>query len=85
MPDRKTLEELRAEARAHARQLEAVHWHTVQDLAVRWGIGEDAVRAIPADRLPYLRFGKSRMRRYSPDDVETFEREERARSVEEDA
>lgn len=74
------LSELRAAAREHAKQLEAVRFLTVQDLAARYGVDEDTVRAVPRDRLPYLPFGKSGMRRYDPRDVERFE--ERAKAGE---
>lgn len=73
MPDPAELDAIRAAARAHARQIDAVRFATVQQLAERWVISEDAVRAIPREQLPYLQFGRSRMRRYDPRDVERYE------------
>lgn len=72
-----TIDEIRAHARDHAKQLEAVRYLTVQDLAARWGVDDDTVRAVPAKALPYLSFGRSRMRRYDPRDVERFEQAEK--------
>lgn len=68
-----TLADLRAQAQQHARQIDAVRYLTVQELAVRWHTTDDAVRAIPREQLPYIAFGKSKMRRYDPRDVEAFE------------
>lgn len=68
-----SIEELRAARDAHAKQIEAVHWLTVQDLAARWGIAPGTVRKIPRDLLPYLPFGQSKQRRYDPRDVERYE------------
>jgi hypothetical protein len=76
---RPTLAELRAQAREHAAQLEAVSFLTVQELAGRWGISEDSVRAIARAELPYLVFGKTRIRRYDPRDVQRFESAQRER------
>ena len=67
------LAEIRAQAREHAKQLEAVRFLTVQDLEARWGVGDDVVRAIPRAELPYLVFGKNGMRRFDPRDVERYE------------
>lgn len=67
------LSDLRAAAREHAKQLEAVRFLTVQDLAARYGVDDETVRGILRDRLPYLPFGKSGMRRYDPRDVEVYE------------
>lgn len=72
------LAEIRAQAREHARQLEAVRFLTVQDLEGRWGVGDDVIRAIPRAELPYLVFGKNGMRRFDPRDVERFEETQRA-------
>lgn len=69
----------------HERQLEAATFLTVHELAARWGISEDAVRAIPAKALPYLPFGKSNRRRYDPRDVEAYEEAEKRRVQEADA
>lgn len=68
-----TLAQLRAQAQAHARQIEAVTWLTVNDLAVRWGVCASTVRKIPRSALPYLALGTSRVRRYDPRDVEAYE------------
>lgn len=68
-----TLAEIRAAAREHAKQLAAVRYVTVQDLAARWGVDDDTVRAIPRFELPYLAFGKSGTRRFDPRDVEAYE------------
>jgi hypothetical protein len=70
-----TLEQLRERAREHERQLKAVRWASVRDLAARWGVSPGTVRLIPREQLPYLTLGKSAVRRYSPDDVERFENE----------
>lgn len=64
---------LREAARQHARQIEAVQWLGVQDLAGRWGVGVGTVRKIPRDVLPYLELGDSHIRRYDPRDVESYE------------
>lgn len=72
-----TIDDLRAEARAHARQLEAVHWLGVSDLAARWGVSPATVRKIDPAKLPYLPFGESRVRRYDPRDVEQYEAQEK--------
>ena len=68
-----TIDELRARAAAHARQLEAVLWLKSSDLAARWGVDVDTVTALPRAELPYLEFGKSKTRRYNPDDVRAYE------------
>ena len=73
-----TIEELRASAAVHAKQLEAVHWLQVNDLAARWGISPGSVRKIPRDKLPYLLFGESNQRRFDPRDVERYESEQKA-------
>lgn len=65
--------EMRAGAADHARQLDSVRWLGVKDLVLRWGIAKATVRAIPRDRLPYLLFGESNVRRYDPRDVEAYE------------
>lgn len=69
------LAELRAQAAEHARQLEAVLWLTVGDLAVRWKVSPATVRKIDRARLPYLTLGQSGVRRYDPRDVESYEAE----------
>lgn len=68
-----SIEELRAAARDHAKQLEAVQWLGVKDLAARWGVSPGTVRKVPRDQLPYLTFGDSDWRRYDPRDVEQYE------------
>jgi hypothetical protein len=57
----------------HARQIEAVHWLGVRDLVNRWGVSAATVRKIARERLPYLLFGDSQLRRYDPRDVERYE------------
>ncbi len=69
----RTIEDLRAHAREHARQIEAVLWLSVQDLAVRWSVSPGTVRKIPRAQLPYLMLGASSVRRYDPRDVESYE------------
>lgn len=71
----RSLDELRAAAREHARQLEAVRWATVKDLAERWKVSTTTVRKIPRSELPYLTLGASAVRRYDPSDVECYENE----------
>ena len=68
-----TIDELRARAAEHARQLDAVLWLKVTDLAARWGVDPETVTAIAREELPYIQFGKSRTRRYDPRDVEAYE------------
>lgn len=68
-----TIDDIRAAAAEHARQLESVRWLSVADLVARWGVSQTTIRAIAADDLPYLLFGKSRVRRYDPRDVEAYE------------
>jgi hypothetical protein len=69
-----SIEELREKARAHAKQLDAVHWAKTSELKARWGIDEEIILAIPRADLPYLEFGDSNARRYDPCDVEAYER-----------
>jgi hypothetical protein len=73
-----SLDEIRARAREHTRQLAAVHFATVQILAARWNVDEETVRDVPRDRLPYLEFGKTHRRRYDPLDIEAYERAAKA-------
>lgn len=68
-----TIDELRAGAAEHTKQLDAVHWLTVNHLAARWRVSPGTVRKIPREQLPYLPFGKSNQRRYDPRDVEHYE------------
>lgn len=63
-----------AETEAHTLQLASARWMTVQQLAARWKLARATVRGIPRDRLPYITFGSSNVRRYDPVDVEAFER-----------
>lgn len=72
-----TIEKLRAQAAQHAKQIEAVQWLSVNDLAARWGISPGSVRKIARDALPYLLFGESNQRRYDPRDVEQYEAEQK--------
>lgn len=67
------LAELRALAKEHARQIEAVLWLGVNDLVVRWGVAAGTVRKIDRTALPYLTLGSSGIRRYDPRDVESYE------------
>lgn len=65
--------DIRADADAHAAQLAAARFLSARDLAGRWGVDDDTVRAIPRSQLPYLTLGKSNLRRYAPGDVEAYE------------
>lgn len=65
--------ELRELAKAHSRQLEAVLWLSVGDLAVRWSVSPATVRKVSRQALPYLLLGESNVRRYDPRDVESYE------------
>lgn len=71
------LDELRAGAAEHARQIESAQWLDVKDLAQRWAISPSLVRRIDREKLPYIAFGETRARRYSIADVEAFEERER--------
>ncbi|HEX6463952.1 MAG TPA: hypothetical protein VFZ98_05850 [Vicinamibacterales bacterium] len=68
-----TIDELRARAAEHAKQLGAVHWAKVSDLVARWNVDKDTILGIPRAELPYVEFGASNARRYDPRDVEAFE------------
>lgn len=68
-----SLAEIRDAAREHGRQLDALRFATVQQLAARWAVDEDVVREVPREALPYITLGKSRIRRYNPRHVEAFE------------
>lgn len=61
----------------HQQQLEARSWPGVKDLSARWGISRALVRAIPRERLPYLTFGQSDVRRYDPVDIAAYEEREK--------
>ena len=65
--------ELREAAKAHSKQLDAVSFLTVGDLAVRWDVSPKMVRKIPRAALPYLELGQSNVRRYDPRDIEQYE------------
>ena len=67
------LDEIRARAHEHAKQIESVHWLGVKELATHWGVSAATVRKIPRAQLPYLLFGESAIRRYEPRDIEQFE------------
>lgn len=69
----KSIAELRAGAREHAKQIEAVIWLKTSDLVARWGVDAPSILAIPRPDLPYIEFGASKQRRYSPDDVTGYE------------
>jgi hypothetical protein len=81
MTDATRLAELRELAKAHARQLEAVVWLSVGDLAVRWNVSPATVRKVSRDALPYLTLGGSSVRRYDPRDVEHYEAESKRGSA----
>ncbi len=68
-----SIEELRARKAEHAKQLEAVLYVKVSDLAARWNLDPEGVTKIPREELPYLEFGESDSRRYDPRDVEAYE------------
>lgn len=68
-----SIETLRARAREHAKQLDAVLWAKSSDLVARWGIEAEEIQKIPRTELPYLEFGASNARRYDPRDVEQYE------------
>lgn len=57
--------------------MEARGWPGVKYLAERWGISRALVRGIPRERLPYLAFGQSDVRRYDPADIEAYEAREK--------
>jgi hypothetical protein len=77
----RTVAEIRAEAAQHARQIEAVKFLTVQELADRWRVDDETVRKIDRTELPFLEFGKSRMRRYDPREVERYEQQGKGESA----
>lgn len=71
------LEALRAAANAQATQMESSRWLGVPELALRWNVSRASVRKIPRDKLPYITFGGTSVRRYKPADVEHFESTEK--------
>lgn len=71
-----TLETIRARAKEHEREMEAVRWLTPQQLGTRWGVSVGTVYAIPRDELPYMTPGRGRKfarRRYHPDAIAAYE------------
>jgi hypothetical protein len=73
---RDRLARIRARRQQHEEELVSLHWFTVALLAVRWGVSETTVRAIPATELPYKTFGAGELlkrRRFHPDDVARYE------------
>jgi hypothetical protein len=74
---REALTIVRERARRHAEALDARRWPTTAQLAARWQVSAQTVRAIPRDLLPYKAFGKPgatrHERRYHPDDVARYE------------
>jgi hypothetical protein len=73
-----SLETVRARAQAHQHEIDVrVRFLTVQQLADRWGCSDATVRAIPADRLPYVAIGtvhRRTHRRYDPQAVDAYEK-----------
>lgn len=61
----------------HQQQLEARGWPGVKQLADRWHVSRATVRKIPREKLPYISFGDSDVRRYDPADVALFEEREK--------
>lgn len=73
----RTLEQMRADAEAHERELEAVAWFRTADLARRWHVSPRTIHDIPPAELPYLSVGRGGVRehrRYDPRDVAAYER-----------
>lgn len=62
----------------HERQLQAQGWPGVPELAAKWGVSRATVRKIARERLPYLEFGGTHIRRYDPADIVAFEEREKA-------
>ena len=63
----------RDEARErHEASLPNGDWYSVTQLARRWHVSPNTVRAIPVSELPYKTFGSSR-RRYRGDWVRAYE------------
>ncbi len=70
------IETIRARARAHEEDLEALRWLRPQQLADRWGLAVTTIYSIPRDELPYKQMGKGKKfprRRYHPDAVAAYE------------
>lgn len=74
-----SLEALRARAQRHQDAIDRdTRFFTVAQLAARWGVAKNTVRAIPAAALPYTNLGQGTRRehrRYHPDDVIAYEAE----------
>lgn len=68
---------VRERAAAHERELDiGLTYLTIQDVADRWKVSRATVRAVPADELPYMEFGRGavlKRRRYHPADVRRYE------------
>lgn len=77
------IERTKVDTEAPERELEARYaFVTVAELAERWRISEDTVRAILFDRLPYVSVGRGSKRihrRYDRRVVEEFERRGRGK------
>jgi hypothetical protein len=70
------LAEVRAKAAQHDDEIASVKWLTVADLAARWRVSGNTVRAIPATELRYKEFGAGahlKRRRYKPEWVTAYE------------
>lgn len=72
-----TLAEIRARAQRHQDELDRdTRFFTVTDLAVRWHVSRQTVRAISKTVLPYVNLGSGLIRearRYHPDSVSSYE------------
>lgn len=72
-----SLDDLRAKAAAHQAHLDRnTKMYTVKELASRWGVSTNTVRAIAHAVLPYINVGSGLVResrRYHPDDVVAYE------------
>lgn len=67
---------IRERATRHEEEIDSVRWLTVAELAARWRISENTVRAIPVDELHYKEFGsgeRKKRRRFRADWVEAYE------------
>ncbi len=75
-----TIETLRQRAAAHQLSLDSKRFVTPQQLADRWGVSANTVRAIPRFLLPYQNKGTGLVRehrRYDPDDVLAYEAQQK--------
>lgn len=72
-----SLDLLRQKADAHQAYLDRnTRFFTVKQLAERWGVSTNTVRAISRTALPYVNVGTGLVResrRYNPDDVMGYE------------